>query len=94
MYRLSHEIVRRVEVYSSTRGGARNRIKPARPKSPKTGNKYPPKSLTLSAIKLEEAATLEKSATFSSMLTLGASRATKAGPTVDRFKETKRTCES
>jgi hypothetical protein len=30
---------------------------------------------------LEEAATLEKSAMFSIMLTLGASRATKAGPT-------------
>jgi hypothetical protein len=50
--------------------------------------------LTLSAIKLEEAATLEKSATFSSMLTLGASRVTKAGPTADQLKETKRTCES
>ena len=48
---------------------------------PNTGNKYPPKSETLEATMLEVAATLEaeKSAMFSIMLTLGASRPTKAG---------------
>lgn len=50
-------------------------------RSPKTGNKSPPKSLVLLAIMLEEAATLEaeKSAMGSIMLTFGASRPTKAG---------------
>ena len=36
--------------YSSARGGARNRIKPARDPIPRTGKKYPPKSPTLEAI--------------------------------------------
>lgn len=49
---------------------------------PKTGNKYPPKSETLEATMFEVLATSEKSATLSIMLTLGASRATNAGPTV------------
>jgi hypothetical protein len=67
--------------YSSTRGGARYRIRAARETIPKTGNKYPPKSVTLDATMFEVAATSEKSAMFSIMFILGASRATKAGPT-------------
>jgi hypothetical protein len=76
-------------VYSSAKGGARKRIIAPNRRSPKTGNKSPPKSLMLEATMLEEAATLEeeKSATFSIMLTFGASRPTKAGEeTVARRK--------
>jgi hypothetical protein len=78
--------------YSSIRGGARNRISPARLMRPKTGNKYPPKSKEEEASKFEVSAKLlaEKSATFSSMLTLGASRVTKAGPTAYQDKKEKR----
>lgn len=70
--------------YSSTRGGARKRIRAASAPSPTTGKKYPPKSATLEATMLVEAATLEKSTMFSIMAALGASRATKAGPTVEK----------
>ena len=76
--------------YSSTRGGARNRIRAAREIIPKTGNKYPPKSVTLDATMFEVAATSEKSAMFSIMFIFGASRATKAGPTVDIETNTNR----
>jgi len=38
------------KIYSSARGGARNKISAARDPIPKTGKKYPPKSLTLDAI--------------------------------------------
>ena len=48
-------------VYSSARGGARKRIKPARAPIPRTGKKYPPKSPTLEAIICEEATWLENS---------------------------------
>ena len=73
-------------VYSSIRGGARKRIRAAKAPIPKTGNKYPPKSVTDEATMLEVAATSEKSATLSIMLTFGASRATKAGPAANGAK--------
>ena len=64
-------------------------MKAARAPIPATGKKYPPKSPTLEATMLVEAATLLKSAMFSIMLTLGASRATKAGPTTSPKKKKK-----
>ena len=74
-------------IYSSAKGGARKRISPAKLMSPTIGIASPPKSPMLLATMLEEAAILEaeKSATFSIMLTFGASRPTKAGEeTVER----------
>ena len=75
-------------IYSSARGGARNKIKTARAPIPKTGKANPPKSETLAATIWDDATWEENSAmVFSIRFNLGASRATKAGD-ADKKKDT------